>query len=116
MVRTNEQLRLALAAPPRPQYADAQGDNEADRLESWRSLRRDWVATWQGKAPPEVDSEWRRWWDRAGEQHRKLVAAAHSRFGAEPGAAAPDAASEAAGTPAAAAGAAPAQLLERRTY
>jgi hypothetical protein len=89
MVRSDEQLRRAMRAPARPEYAEAEGDDER-----WKQLRRDWAAELgSGSAPPQ-DSEsasvWKKWWKRLGEHHRELVADGERRFGAaQPAKAAP---------------------------
>jgi hypothetical protein len=79
MVRSDAQLCLALSArDSRPDYErDAKRDSAL-----WKQLRRDWVATWQGRAPPGDEAptaEWKKWWSRAIEQHSELEREARER-------------------------------------
>ena len=74
-VRTEEQLQLALDAPPRPEKKDAGGD-----AWRWRELQRGWVAAWHGRLLEEDASEvaWLEWWRQAKTQHKKLLQAANA--------------------------------------
>ena len=67
-VRLEEQLQLALNAPPRPEWEDAGGDKAR-----WRELQHDWVAAWRGRLleRPASEKAWSEWW----KQSRKQVAA-----------------------------------------
>ena len=69
-VRTEEQLKLALDAPPRPEKKDAGGDPTR-----WRELQRDWVAAWHGRLleADASDKAWLEWWRQSKTQHKKLV-------------------------------------------
>ncbi len=71
-VRTEEQLKLALDAPPRPEKKDAGGDKAR-----WRELQRDWVATWSGRLLDEDvgDKAWLEWWRQSKTQHKALLQA-----------------------------------------
>ena len=72
-VRTEEQLQLALDAPPRPEKKDAGGDPTR-----WRELQRGWVAAWHGRLLDVDASEaaWLEWWRQSKTQHKKLLQAA----------------------------------------
>ena len=72
-VRTAEQLKLAVNAPPRPEKNDAGGDTQR-----FRELQRGWVAAWGGRLLEESasDKEWSEWWKQSKTQHKKLMQAA----------------------------------------
>ena len=69
-VRTEEQLRLAREAPPRPEKKDA-----GDDMALWRELQRGWVAAWGGRLLEAgvSDKEWVDWWKQSKKQHKALL-------------------------------------------
>ena len=74
-VRSEEQLQLALDAPPRPEWEDAGGDKAR-----WRELQHDWVAAWRGRLLERTASEkaWSEWWKQSRKQHKALLHVAAS--------------------------------------
>ena len=82
-VRTEEQLQLALNAPPRPERKDAGGDSacgDNDSKARWRTLQCDWVASWRGRLL-EADASaeaWRQWWKQSKSQYKALLLVAAS--------------------------------------
>ena len=76
-VRTEEQLQLALDAPPRPEMKDAGGDKAC-----WREMQRNWVAAWKGRLLEEADAcneaIWNQWWKQSKTQHKALLRVAAS--------------------------------------
>ena len=74
-VRTDEQLRLAMNAPTRP---EAKGVSDEAR----RTLQREWVASWHGRslADGADAAQHKAWWKQAKKQHGELVAAGRKRF------------------------------------
>ena len=71
--RTEQQLRLALDAPPRPEYESAGGDEAR-----WQQMRLDWASAWGGRliTNEDGDRDWKRWWKQAKKQHGELLVAA----------------------------------------
>ena len=69
-VRTEEQLRRAREAPPRPEKKDA-----GDDMARWRELQRGWVAAWGGRLLEAGvgDKSWVEWWKQAKTQHNALL-------------------------------------------
>ena len=69
-VRSEEQLQLALNAPPRPEWEDAGGDKAR-----WRELQHDWVAAWRGRLleRPASEKAWSEWWKQSRKQHKALL-------------------------------------------
>ena len=78
-VRSDLQLSLAMEAPPRPQYADAAGDETR-----WRALQVEWVASWDGRLLADAANtvKQKAWWKAAKKQHGELVEAGKQRLAA----------------------------------
>ena len=76
-VRSEEQLQLAVDAPPRPEKKDAGGDKAR-----WRELQRNWVAAWKGQLLDEADACKEaiaaRWWKQSKTRHKALLRVAAS--------------------------------------
>ena len=75
-VRSDEQLRLAMAAPERPKHDAAVGDEAR-----WRALQNEWVASWGGRllADDAAAAQRKAWWKQAKKQHGELMQAGKER-------------------------------------
>ena len=73
-----EAIQLALSAPRRPELTDCTQCSRCNggKCSSWRQLRAEWVASWDGRPPPDGDEGLAEWWTRAKKRHQLLVAAA----------------------------------------